>query len=426
VKGEDFMLNYIVDKSEASFASELVAEINGELQTSKQFGKFSLADFNELAEKRNTNVIMLLAEIKDMIDVNGSLIVVKKEHMLDFLNKFPELRPKDYNPGKVHDRNKERKEPIRIRQEKFSEIAELWKKITTKYILSFQSQIGELLEKELPGLLLFTDDIHVTSERVKLEAQQDGMGIAQDTGYEIPVISRHIPYGEYLRRLSNATAVPISIIHHATTEYAKTHEGEDTKRWFSEYSLNKNIQAIYDWFTTNLMGKFNYSKTGFIPKDTKLTYDGKPNQTIKAGLIGVNIEKDVNPLETYLYDTVAYDSPLERDNIINKVEIAKVTVFGKIPRSSIAIPTIASSSYSPDFMYVVERKDGSKELNLVVETKDVNSLENDLRPEEKVKIACAKVFFKCMQEAGVNVHYRTQIKSEKMSDIIKKIIEGEN
>jgi len=426
VKGEDFMLNYIVDKSEASFASELVAEINGEMQTSKQFGKFSLADFNELADKRNTNVIMLLAEIKDMIDVNGSLIVVKKEHMLDFLNKFPELRPKDYNPGKVHDRNKERKEPIRIRQEKFSEIAELWKKITTKYILSFQSQIGELLEKELPGLLLFTDDIHVTSERVKLEAQQDGMGIAQDTGYEIPVISRHIPYGEYLRRLSNATAVPISIIHHATTEYAKAHEGEDTKRWFSEYSLNKNIQAIYDWFTTNLMGKFNYSRTDFIPKDTKLTYDGRPNQTIKAGLIGVNIEKDVNPMATYLYDTVAYDSPLEKDNIINEVGIAKVTVFGKIPRSSISIPTIASSSYSPDFMYVVERKDGSKELNLVIETKDVNSLENDLRPEEKVKIACAKIFFKCMQEAGVNVHFRTQIKSKKMSDVIKEIIEGKS
>lgn len=176
----------------------------------------------------------------------------------------------------------------------------------------------------------------------------------------------------------------------------------------------------------NLMGKFNYSRTDFIPKDTKLTYDGRPNQTIKAGLIGVNIEKDVNPLATYLYDTVAYDSPLERENIINEVGIAKVTVFGKIPRSSIAIPTIASSSYSPDFMYVVERKDGSKELNLVIETKDVNSLENDLRPEEKVKIACAKVFFKCMQEAGVNVHFRTQIKSEKMSDVIKEIIEGKS
>lgn len=425
VKGEDFMLNYIVDKSEASFASELVAEINGELQTSKQFGKFSLADFTELAEKRNTNVFMLLAGINEMIEQSGSFIVVKKEYMLDFLNKFPELRPKDYNTGKVQDRNKERKEPIRIRLEKFDEIAELWNKITTKYILSFQEQIGLLLEKELPELLLFTDDIHVTSERAKIETQETGMGVARETGYEIPVISHHISYGEYLRRLSNATSVPISILHHATVEYAKTHKGEDTKKWFSEYSLNQNIHTIYDWFKVNLMGKFKYTKTDFIPKDTKLTYEGKPNQVIKAGLIGVNIDKDINPLGTYLYDTVAYDSPLEKDNIINEVGIAKVVVFGKIPRSSIAIPTIASSSYSPDFMYVVEHKDGTKELNLVVETKDVNS-KDDLRHEENVKIACAEVLFKCMQEAGINVHYRTQLKNKKMSDIIKNIIDSGN
>lgn len=421
VKGEDFMLNYIVDKSEASFASELVAEINGELQSCQQFGRFSLADFDKLAEMRNVNVIMLLAEIKDMIDVNGSQIVVKKEHMLEFLNKFPELRPKDYNANKVKDRNKEKTEPIRIRQERFDEIAELWKMITTRYILSFQHQIGTLLEKELPTLLLFTDDIHVTSERIRIETQETGMGIAQDSGYEIPVISRHIPYGEYLRRLSNATSVPISILHNATMEYAKVHEGEDTRRWFSEYSLNQNIRIIYDWFKDNLMGKFKYTKTDFIPRDTKLTYNGKPNQTIKAGLIGVNIDKDISPLQTYLYDTVAYDSPLEKENIINEVGIAKVTVFGKIPRSSIAIPTIASSSYSPDFMYVVELEDGTKELNLVVETKDVHS-ENELRPEETVKIACAKVLFGCMQEAGINVHYRTQIKNQKMGDIIREIM----
>lgn len=421
VKGEDFMLNYIVDKSEASFASELVAEINGELQTSKQFGKFSLSDFNDLAEKRNMNVFMLLAEINEMIEQSGSFIVVKKEHMLDFMNKFPELRPKDYNPSKVQDRNKERQKPIQIRQKQFDEISELWKKITTKYILSFQNQISSLLEKELPGLLLFTDDIHVRSQRSRLETQETGMGVVQDTGYEIPVISRHIPYGKYLCRLSNATSVPISILHQATVEYAKTHEGEDTRKWFSEYSLNQNIHTIYDWFKENLMGKFNYTKTDFTPKDTKLTYDGKPNQNIKAGLIGVNIEKDINPLETYLYDTVAYDSPLERENIINEISDAKVTVFGKIPKGSIAIPTIASSSYSPDFMYIVEHKDGTKELNLVVETKDVNS-ENDLRPDETIKIACAEVLFKRMQKAGINVHYRTQLKNQKMSDVIRDII----
>ena len=76
-------------------------------------------------------------------------------------------------------------------------------------------------------------------------------------------------------------------------------------------------------------------------------------------------------------------------------------------------------------MYVVEHKDGTKELNLVVETKDVNS-KDDLRHEENVKIACAEVLFKCMQEAGINVHYRTQLKNKKMSDIIKNIIDSGN
>lgn len=425
VKGEDFMLNYIVDKSEADFADELVAEINGELQSSKQFGQFSLAEFNEIAEKRNVHFISLLNEIKDLIDINGSFFVVKKEKMLDFLNMFPELHPKDYNPGKVQDRNKEMKEPIKIRQEKFDEIAELWKKINTKYILSFQEQIGEMLEKDLPELLLFTDNIHVASERVKIETLGQEMGVVHDAGIEIPVMSRHIPYGQYIKRLSNATSVPVSIIHNAVIEYSKTHKEEDKGKWFSEYSLNKNIQTISSWFQNNLMGKFNYAKTDFVPKDTKLTYDGKPNQTIKSGLIGIHIDKDVKPLETYLYNTVAYDSPLEKENMINEISAAKVTVFGKIPRSSISIPTIANSSYSPDFMYIVEYADGHKELNLVVETKDVEADEN-LRLEESIKIECAKVFFECMQNAGINVHYRKQLKKNRMGDIIKDIMESES
>lgn len=421
VKHEDFMLNYIVDKSEANFANELVAEINGELQQSLQMGRFTLADLSHVAEKRGQDVITLLGIIKDYVDIEGSIIIIKKECMLDFLNMFPELRPQDYKPGKVVDRSKEKKQEIKIIKERYDEIADLWKNINTKYILSFQEQIGTLLEKELPTMLILTDNTHISTDRTILETGEQDMGLVRDHGFDISVKSRHIPYGTYLRRLSNATSVPLTILHKAVIAYSLTHQGEDTKCWFSEYSLSRNIRAITDWFQTNLMGKFNYTKTDFIPKDTKLTYEGKVKQTIKSGLIGVNIERDMHPLDTYLYDTVAWDSPLEKDNIINKVDIAHVTVFGKIPRSSIAIPTIASTSYSPDFMYVVEKNDGTKELNLVVETKDVDS-EHVLRPEERVKIECAKVFFDCMKDAGINVHYRTQLKRESMGDIIREII----
>jgi type III restriction enzyme len=422
-KNEDFMLNYIVDKSEANFANELVSEINGELQTSQQVGRFTLADLSDVADKRGIDVFALMETIREYVDTEKSEFVVKKDMMLEFLQAFPEFRPKDYNPNKVRDNNKEKKQDIKIIKERFDEIADLWSKINTKYVLSFQEQIGTLLGQDLPELLVMTDNTHITTERTELQTEEQEMGLVRDHGFDISITSRHIPYGIYLRRLSNATSVPISLLHQAIIEYSDTHKDEDSRTWFSEYSLGRNIRVIADWFQTNLMGKFNYSKTDFIPKDTKLTYDGKVNQSIKAGLIGVNIERDMHPLDTYLYDTVAWDSPLEKDNIVNEVadDIARVTVFGKIPRCSIAIPTIASSSYSPDFMYVVEKNDGTKELNLVVETKDVNS-ENDIRPEETAKIKCAEVFFNCLKDSGINVHYRTQIKKQSVGDIIKNII----
>lgn len=125
-------------------------------------------------------------------------------------------------------------------------------------------------------------------------------------------------------------------------------------------------------------------------------------------------------MQKYLYDAKAYDSPLELQNI-NAV-IDEVIVYGKIPRSSIAIPTITGESYSPDFMYVVKKDNGEKELTIVVETKDVEN-KSTLRDTESVKIQCAEVFFKNLSAQGYNVHFRTQLKNKKMLQIIKEVLQ---
>jgi len=121
----------------------------------------------------------------------------------------------------------------------------------------------------------------------------------------------------------------------------------------------------------------------------------------------------------YLYDVFAYDSPLEKDNIIADIE--EVVVYSKIPRNSIAIPTITGSMYSPDFMYLIRHKDGRQELNLVVETKDYEH-DASLRLEEKYRIECAKAFFQSLKEDGFNVEYREQLRNDKIINIIKNII----
>lgn len=71
-----------------------------------------------------------------------------------------------------------------------------------------------------------------------------------------------------------------------------------------------------------------------------------------------------------------------------------------INESSIAIPTTTGGMYSPDFMYIVKKKNGDKELNIVIETKDVEG-KDSLRGEEQIRISCAEVFLRSFVKKGM-------------------------
>lgn len=146
--------------------------------------------------------------------------------------------------------------------------------------------------------------------------------------------------------------------------------------------------------------------------------NGNVKEVIAQGLIGDRISEGV-PSDKYLYDAFAYDSPLELQNM--REEITSVTVYGKIPKRSMAIPTVAGGTYSPDFMYVVQHSDGTKVLNIIVETKDVEG-KSDLRGVEKVKIDCAKEFFRNLTVDGYKVHFETQINNKKVKQIIEDVL----
>ena len=96
-------------------------------------------------------------------------------------------------------------------------------------------------------------------------------------------------------------------------------------------------------------------------------------------------------------------------------------VYGKIPSHSICIPTVASSNYSPDFMYVVKKADGTKELNIVIETKAYDKT-SQISPDEETKISCAEEFFKAMTASGYTVHFRKQINGMAVKSLINDLL----
>ena len=86
--------------------------------------------------------------------------------------------------------------------------------------------------------------------------------------------------------------------------------------------------------------------------------------------------------------------------------------------------SVTGETYSPDFLYVVRRADGSQELNVVVETKDVDA-DSDLRGTERERIACAKVFFKNLEEEGFPVVFRTQLKNDRMRQLLEQVLSAD-
>ncbi|MBR4838012.1 MAG: type III restriction-modification system endonuclease [Bacteroidales bacterium] len=418
IGNEEFMLNYIVDFTEKDFANKLVAQINGQLPdaVSNVIGK---EEIERVAAMRGIDAMALMMELynkKFITDINCSI----NESMLDeFFDQYPEFNSVGVSISKVIDRNKNIKNTVKIRKARFEELKDLWKAINKKYILFYDNEIDGLIEKDLSLLLrggIFSYNV-MTSQRQEIKSENERMSVLNDSGVSYVVEGHALPYNEFLKRLNRATSLPIKVIHKAMVNI---NASDNIKPgMINEQSLARIISSFNDWKNKNLMGRFNYKQAKYDVNSTALTNaDGSIKDEIVQGSVGVHIEKG-NVSEKYLYDTIAYDSDLELKNI--KSDIDSVIVYGKIPRRSISIPTIANSTYSPDFMYVVKKNNGKKELNIIVETKAVEG-KSDLRGEEQTKIDCAKKFFEQLKLDGYDVVFRDQLNNKQMATIISEVL----
>ncbi len=417
ISNQEFTLNYIVDFTEADFAQKLVDQINGELPQTSTISEEKLAAVAKKLGKTSDDLFDELYD-KHYIDRHNN---IKPETRDSFFSEYPDFAT-GLSTGKVKDRNKEKPKPVKIRSAVYSEIKELWETINHRYLLFYDNDLNDNLEDVIAGLFekpgVFTDLV-MRSERDKVGSDGNGMSVVRETGVQY-IVHKTIPYNVFLKRISVATNLPIKVLHSALCKFAKKH-GTDFTAHINENSVAGFCSEFSTWKNENLQGRFKYERSKAPLGATALTYaDGSVRNEISQGRIGTKIVPGT-PSAKYLYDSYAYDSPLEKDNITADIE--EVVVYGKIPRSSIAIPTITGGMYSPDFMYVVKHKNGDKELNIVVETKDVEN-KTDIRGTEKAKIECARVFFNMLTEDGYTVHFRDQLGNKQMAQIISEVVGG--
>jgi type III restriction enzyme len=415
ISNEDFKLNYIIDFTEADFAEKLVKEINDELP--KGF-RISDAKLEEIARslKISSNELFKKLLINDYIDMDRNILI---ENSIKFFDEYPDFATGLTN-NKVVDVNKKGDKKIKIRPAVYNELKVLWEAINQKHLLFYDNiEKEDYLVNELVAIFndnVFTDVI-ISSKRQEIDTTKDGLMVANDgTGLQY-TIKRDISYGLFLKRINKQTNIPITLLNRALQIYSKTAQINQLK--INEFSATNFVIKFNDWKINNLQGRFSYNKTKLKQNSTALSFaNGKPREEISQGRIGTKFIEGT-PTEKYLYDTYTYDSPLEKDNLLT--EIDEVVVYGKIPRNSIAIPTITGQSYSPDFMYVVKKINGERTLNIVVETKDVEN-QSSLRKVEEVKINCAKEFFNQLTIDGYRVEFHTQINNKRIKQIVDEVL----
>lgn len=419
-----FYLRYIIDYSEKDFAEKLLEEINAGAE--REF-KITKSFLEEYAKKKQIDVNAFFKDLvlKDFIALPNYEPI--EENMAEFKENYPDLFTA-LQAGKVVSVNASKgrdTEKVKIRKENYDKLSALWKSINQKFYLHFDSTKESELKEMLLGLLQKgIDGSSAVSTSIRQTARDEDGGVAftSEIGSTF-TLKKELDYSDFLKKAQRETNIPITLLHEAFCEHFKAKPVPP--KFFGKQTLRHLAEGCRDWYIRTFAERHSYEKLDAPVADPLCDENNRVKEYVVRNDIGVLNCKET-PLENYLYDSCAYDSDLERNNITHgtKSGIASVEVYGKIPRRTVRMPTYADGTYSPDFMYVINHASGKKQLNLVVETKD--KTKDHIDPEERRKFTAAHKLFEKLRSEIPDVYYRPQISKQDMTEIIESVIKGED
>ncbi|RSZ25170.1 type III restriction-modification system endonuclease [Acinetobacter bereziniae] len=426
MKNENFQLHYYVDFTEKDFVDELVNDINSK----------SLVVFDE-TKLTPELIAQILDKYKDKLSDEDGLLeylddlgVIKRNNdfkeggLVKLKQEFPLVFAQGLKANKVCNAGDTRPKAT-MRLAKYAELKEMWETLNRKVILEYKIDSEEQFHDLLKGY--FEDNLdsfkktgsftrkHTLIIENNLASQQVERSIHEEI---LPI--QTMTYGEFLNELAISLKVNRNTLHQVFFELLQS----KTKHLnINEYLSQSTIRSIRGGFNDYLLKQSFHSYQIGLTDVSNTVHptvftddDGKPLAEIESANLG-RMTETLTIADNYLFNELFYDSPLEKENICEKV--SEVSVFTKIPKNSIRIPIAGGGTYSPDFAYIVEFESGKKTLNLLIETKDRASY--TLSEEEQRKIKHAELLFKNVRD-DVEVVFKTQFESEKVVEIIKNVI----
>ncbi|EAJ1329748.1 DEAD/DEAH box helicase, partial [Campylobacter jejuni] len=364
--------------------------------------KSKLISFNE--EQNNYKI---LSPIYESIKDNEEFKELLGDKFDKFLNIFKE-NSNNTHKQIIDAKNQDNK--VKIRTHLAKDFKELWEKINKKAQIIYQN-INE--QNIIDEVILAFNALNIEKERVYYErklfdAKQNSI-ITEEIKTLEEIDYKKSLYQEIQNLLLNFSKdekFPLVFLLKIYEKLDKTKFENSPKKAFNSL---KNI--IKDKIHHSLLHSINYefSLHAFSNSYENLIENGEFKESIAMQKLG-RYKDDEEPAKNYLYESVIYDSNIEKEIIKENHEIIEtktIKVFAKLPKLSIPTPY---KNYEPDFAYFLEDQKGKK-IFFVCESKGYDK-ESDIALNERKKIDYARVFFqkldKNLKDENIKIIFNTR------------------
>ncbi|HEY4399993.1 MAG TPA: type III restriction-modification system endonuclease [Lactobacillaceae bacterium] len=404
----DFRLSFLIGYDERDFAKTLVGEINQD--TTFDFSQTKLTD-DMLAKIVTTTQRPELELLMEFVGLGW--IDTAREFQGDGLEKLLQAYPEVTNTnGKVRENPTQARQTVKLKKENWRSIQTLWQKLAQRHVLHFE----KLADSDKLQLLAKIWTTNTFNEQVAMQVRQTIKIDNEASLSENPVdyatkrAVGQMTYGAFVRQFVQRTRMDIRLVHKSLAQHLLDYPKH--RDWLNDLSLQQAIKAFNGAFEKEYAQKYAYDALNFEANTT--VYDAVKHDfrdEVSASLIGVN-EVQANDDARYLYDRppLRYDSENpERELVLNEYQPA-VTLFGKLPKSSIKVPKYTGGTTTPDFIFTVNHQ-----LHLFVDTKS----DNERRGDEQI-IAIQKKFFADLKLE--NVRYVEAKSAQDVKNALNKLI----
>lgn len=424
-------LDVIVPSEEENFVREIQEEINkasasivGETIKIKMLIDKGLEDFEAMKvwNKLSQNKIIdekgvILSPISDFLLKNedGLKSDFTSDRFKDIKKIFQE------NDDYIVDKSRDRK-LVKIKLDQWSKFKELWEVINKKSEMYYkdidEDEIIKNIVKRFDEVSI--DKVSIKIKRSKFNSEKNRVEEAEEILGNVDYFKQR-PLQTFIMNLTTDMEQPLRFMLKLfnSLDTDKIRNNPDRAR-----SILKDI--IEDSIHKTILNKISYKfKTTVYSNELQDVCKDFKKEIIHTFLGRYHIG-DETPPDEFLYDTIIYDSNIEKNAItkdsmrINKNNV--VTVFAKLPKINIPTPY---KTYNPDFAYLIEtNNDKNDKLFLVIETKGYDS-EDQIPHNEKQKINYAKKFFKSLQKElpnNIKIRYEERLNKTELGDIVTKVL----